>query len=272
MSILHLTAFAKLLVCTIALGLASIQDWRTREVSDVIWLVMGCCGATITAAEIILDFSLSFFMVLVISVVSCFLLGFGLYYLGFFGGADAKCLWCLGVTVPFNPLKNLAFNPLGPENPIFSISIFNNSVLTAAILALGNLLFNSVMRVRRPLFASGEEDSLWKRGVVVALGYKVMISKFLKKKDFYFPLEDFVLEEGLVKRRFRLSTRCIDDGSYERIRELVDKGIVKEDEEIWVSPAIPLIVNITVGFFIALLYGDLVLAIARATLGLGLWL
>lgn len=270
MSILHLTASAKLLLCAVALGVASIQDWRTREVSDVIWLVMGCCGAAITVAELILEFSLSFLMVLVISVISCFLLGFGLYYLGFFGGADAKCLWCLGVTVPFNPLKKLAFNMLGPENPIFSISIFNNSILTAAFLALGVLLFNAVRRVKRPLFTGNEERSLWKRSIVVVLGYKMSVSRFLRKKDFYFPLEDFVIEGGLVKRRFRLLTRCVDDGSYEKIRELVDKGNVKGDEEIWVSPAIPLIVNMTVGFFIALFYGDLVLAIVKVMLGLEL--
>lgn len=263
-------AIFKVLLCTITLGMASIQDWRTREVSDTIWLVMGLCGAAMTMVELILEFSPSSFMVLVTSAVACFILGFGLYYFGFFGGADAKCLWCLGVTVPFNPLRKLEFNTIGPENPMFSISVFNNSVLTAALLAFGILLFNAIKRaIKGPLFANGEEDSLWKRVVIAMLGYKMRVSRFLEKKDFYFPLEDFRLEEGLVKRRFRLSTKCVDDGSYERIKELVDKGVVKGEEEVWVSPAIPLIVNITIGFFIALLYGDLVLAIARAVLSLG---
>lgn len=270
MNVLHLTALTKVLLCTIALVLASIQDWRTREVSDVIWLVMGLCGAAVTALELAVEFSLNSLTILAISAVSCFLLGFGLYHLGFFGGADAKCLWCLGVTVPFNPLRSLTVSPLGPENPIFSISIFDNSVLTSAFLALGVLLFNTINRARGPLFTSGEEDSLWKRSIVIALGYKMRVSKFLDKKDFYFPLEDFTIEEGRIKRRFRLSARCVDYGSYERIRELVGKGIVRSDEEIWVSPAIPLIVNITIGFFVSLLYGDLVLAVARAMLSLGL--
>lgn len=271
MNVLQLIAAVKVLLCTIALGLASIQDWRTREVSDTIWLVVGFCGVTMTIAEIALEFSIDSLTILATSAASCFFLGFGLYYFGFFGGADAKCLWCLGVTVPFNPLKKLGFNISGPENPIFSISIFNNSILTAALLALGILLFNAVKRaVRGPLFVSGEEDSFWKRGVVAALGYKMRVSRFLEKKDFYFPLEDFVLEGEIVRRRFRLSARCVDDGSYERIRDLVDKGILRREEGIWVSPAIPLIVNMTIGFFISLLYGDLVLAIARAVVSLGL--
>lgn len=270
MSVIQLIAVAKVLLCTVTLGLASIQDWRTREVSDVIWFVMGFCGATMTIIELVLEFSLNPLMILITSSAVCFILGLGLYYFGFFGGADAKCLWCLGVTVPFNPLKKLGFTPIGPENPMFSISIFNNSILTAALLALGILIFNAINRVvKGPLFVSGEESSLWKRAIVVALGYKMSVSKLLERRDFYFPLEDFVFEEGLVKRRFRLSTRCIDDGSYERIKEFVDKGVVKEGEEIWVSPAIPLIVNMTVGFFIALLYGDLVLAIAGAVVSLG---
>lgn len=263
---LHLVAAAKVLLCTITLGLASIQDWRTREVSDFLWLVMGPIGAAMTIVELALNFSLSLLVIFVISTSSCLLLGFGLYYLGFFGGADAKCLWCLGVTVPINPLKNLAFNPLGPENPVFSISVFNNSILTAALLALGILLFNVFRRIRGPLFTSGEEGSLLKRGIVIMLGYKMRVSRFLKKRDFYFPLEDFVVEGCYTKRRFRLSTRCVDDSSSERIRELVGRGVVKEDEEIWVSPAIPLIINIAAGFFIALFYGDLVLAIVKSVL------
>ncbi|MDH5815447.1 MAG: A24 family peptidase C-terminal domain-containing protein [Candidatus Nezhaarchaeota archaeon] len=270
MNTLHLTAYAKVLLCTTALGLASIQDWKTREVSDLVWLVMGLCGAAITMVELALDFSLSSLVTLMMSAISCFLLGFGLYYLGFFGGADAKCLWCIGVTLPFNPLKNLAFSPVGPENPIFSISIFNNSILTAALLALGILVFNAIKRMRGPLFTGNEESSLWKRSLVLMLGYKVRVSKLLRKRDFYFLLEDLTLEGGLIKRRFRLSTRCVDDGSYERLKELVDKKIVEESEEIWASPAIPLIVNITAGFFIAMLHGDLVLAIAKAALSLTL--
>jgi len=268
LNILHLTAYAKVLLCTTALGLASIQDWKTREVSDVIWLIMGCCGAVMTMVELVLDYSISFLATFTISTASCFLLGFGLYYLGFFGGADAKCLWCVGVTLPFNPLKKLAFNLAGPESPIFSISIFNNSILTAALLALGILLFNVVKRARGPLFTSGEESSLWKRCFVLMLGYKVKVSKLLKRRDFYFLLEEIVLEGDFVKRRFRLSTRCVNNGSYEKLKGLVHKKIVKEGDEIWASPAIPLIVNITVGFFIAMLYGDLVLAIVKEVLDL----
>ena len=268
MSILYLTALAKVLLCAIILSLASFEDWRTREISDIFWFVMGSCGTILTAIEIVMDFSLNRLIVLALSVAACLALGFGLYYVGFFGGADAKCLWCLGVTLPYNPTSSLGLNALGPQNPIFSISIFNNSILTAALLALGIACFNAIKRIRGPLFSGEEESSLWRRSIALVLGYKMRVSRALSKKDFYFPLEEFVIEDGGVKRRFRLLTRCLDDDPYIKLKELVDKGVVKGDDEIWVSPAIPLIVNITVGFFIALFYGDLVLAIAKGLLNL----
>jgi preflagellin peptidase FlaK len=256
-------AIAKVALCAVALGVASVQDWRTREVDDVIWLVMGCCGAALTISELCMDFSQYRLTVLALSAVLCFALGLGLYYLGFFGGADAKCLWCLGVTLPFNPLEGLSFNSLGPQNPVFSISIFNNSILTAAFLALGIALLNVVRRTRGPLFIGNEERSFLKRLIAVVIGYRVRVSKVLEKRDFYFPLENFVLKEGRVERRFRLSTKITDSDPYEALEKLVREKLVREDEEIWASPAIPLIVNIVLGFFISLLYGDLVLAIIK---------
>ncbi len=257
---LHSIVLIKTALCAVALVWASVQDWRTREVSDAIWLAMGGCGALLTVVELLVDFSRLHLTILAASAALCFALGLGLYYFGFFGGADAKCLWCLGVALPFNPLERLGFSPLGPQNPVFSASIFTNSVLTAALLALGIALSNAVKRAKGPLFTDNEERGFWKRLLVVVIGYKARICKVLEKKDFYFPLEEFAFREGRVERKFRLSTRVRDGDSYAALEELVKKGLVRGDEEVWVSPAIPLIVNITLGFFISLLYGDLVLA------------
>lgn len=258
-------ALAKVILCAAALGLASVQDWRTREVGDTIWLVMGCCGAALSALELLINFSYFRLAALALSAALCFALGLGLYYLGFFGGADAKCLWCLGATLPSNPLEKLGLSPLGPQNPIFSISIFNNSVLTAALLALGIALLNATRRAKGPLFTN-EERSFWKRLVAVVTGYKVSVSKVLERRDFYFPLEEFAIKGGEVERRFKLSTKVTDSDPYAVLEKLVKEGLMRGDEEIWASPAIPLIVNITLGFFVSLLYGDLVLAIIESLL------
>jgi hypothetical protein len=128
---------------------------------------------------------------------------------------------------------------------------------------LGIALLNVVRRTRGPLFIGNEERSFLKRLIAVVIGYRVRVSKVLEKRDFYFPLENFVLKEGRVERRFRLSTKITDSDPYEVLEKLVREKLVREDEEIWASPAIPLIVNIVLGFFISLLYGDLVLAIIK---------
>ncbi len=270
MEALYIIALIKVVICSVILVLTSIEDWRTREISDAFWVVLGLSGGALTGIELLLDYSFTRVISLALSVIACLALGFILYYVGFFGGADAKCFWCLGIAVPYNPAQALKLEVLGPQNPIFSVSIFNNSVITAAALALGIMLFNAVKRMHGPLFSSGEEAKLWKRIMVLMLGYKMRISRLLEKKDFYFPLEEFSIDESGVKRRFRLLTRCIDEEAYAKIKELVDKGVISGQDEIWASPAIPLIVNIALGFFIALFYGDLVLTIVKELLGLPL--
>ena len=267
MDALQLVAIAKIACCSVILVMASVADWRTREISDKLWVALGASGGLLTGVELLLSFSVTRLLVLVVSALVCLALGFGLYYVGFFGGADAKCLWCLGVAVPFNPMSTLNFRCAGVENPIFSLSVFSNSVLTAALIALAIVVFNAMQSARKPIFRGLEGESSWRKALAMMLGYRMKVSRALEKKDFYFPLEEIEVEEGSVKRRFKLLTRCLDDDPFAGLKELVEKGYVNVDEEVWVSPAIPLLINITVGFFIALLYGDLVLSAVSYAFG-----
>ncbi|MEM2025800.1 MAG: A24 family peptidase C-terminal domain-containing protein, partial [Desulfurococcaceae archaeon] len=134
--------------------------------------------------------------------------------------------------------------------------------------ALGVLCFNGARRIktRRPLF-SGEEKNPLKRFLALMLGYKISVSDVLAKRDFYFPLEVFVFQGGVLQRNFKISARLTEDDPYRELERLVNMGVVNKNDEIWVSPAIPLILNISLGFLIALLYGDLVLLAVRLLVG-----
>ncbi|MCS7139951.1 MAG: prepilin peptidase [Candidatus Nezhaarchaeota archaeon] len=266
MNILYLTSLAKVLLCATILSLASFEDWRTREVRDLLWILMGTTCGVLTVVEILMSHSFERIIIAAMSAGVCLAAGILLYYAGFFGGADAKCLWCLGVALPYNPMEYLGFSTPGAQSPIFSLSIFNNSILTAAALAFGIACFNLARRLRGPLFSEGEEGSVFKRVVVLLLGYKMSISRALRKRNFYFLLEELRMRNGGVDRRFRLFTRCSDDSLYPTLEEMVKRGIVREDGGIWVSPAVPLIVNMTIGLVIALLYGDLIMSIAKELL------
>jgi len=81
---------------------SSILDLRSREVDDRVWLAYGPIGLALTVLTLIVDPSRVTFTILS-AVIAC-AIAFGLFYFGLFGGADAKAIMCLGLTVPLVPV------------------------------------------------------------------------------------------------------------------------------------------------------------------------
>jgi Flp pilus assembly protein protease CpaA len=80
-------------------GFAGWQDFKTRLVSNKIWLVLCVVGAPLALANYVLMGAL---LVYVVNASVAVLLGFAMFFVfgRFFGGADAKALMALGLTVP----------------------------------------------------------------------------------------------------------------------------------------------------------------------------
>ncbi|MDG6906904.1 MAG: prepilin peptidase, partial [Nitrososphaerota archaeon] len=68
----------------------SYLDLRKREVQDKVWLVFGAIGVILQVYEIHMGDSSLFQLGL--SVVLATAVGMGLYFFGFYGGADGKAL------------------------------------------------------------------------------------------------------------------------------------------------------------------------------------
>jgi Flp pilus assembly protein protease CpaA len=89
---------SRLILCAVLLSYASIQDVLKREVSNKVWLV----GIPSCLVLDFIDFYfgnigvVSFFASLAVGL----LLGFALFYLGFYGGADSKALMLISMAVP----------------------------------------------------------------------------------------------------------------------------------------------------------------------------
>jgi preflagellin peptidase FlaK len=178
-----------------------------------------------------------------------------LFYAGAFGGADAKALICLSLTLPFYPSN---FMHLTSTTLIFPLSVFSNGVILAALSVLYALLRNAFWRQRtgRRLFEGLESESKGRKILALLSGYKIPTGK-LEKSSFLYPLEDAnVSEEGEIKRKLLVFPK--DEEREEIVNRILDAAKEEKIEYVWATPGLPMLVFITAGLITALIFGDFV--------------
>jgi preflagellin peptidase FlaK len=242
---------------------ASWSDHKTREVSNKVWVIY---------APLALSFSLAGFLLFDPSKLSFFVLSFGvtaaiailLFYTGAFGGADSKALMCIALALPFST-ENL-FRPLiaGGASPLsqilFPLTVFSNGVLFAAATGLYMIFYNILWhrRTGKKIFEGTlAAESLGKKMVAMITGHKVSVVK-LKEKWHIYPMEDLE-ESGENQPKRKLVVVPRDEGRNEivaRLSEAVSSG--KIDSYVWATPGLPMLIFITVGLVVALVFGDVV--------------
>ena len=241
---------------------ASWSDYKTREVSNKVWLLFGPIAFALTMTEL-LEYSTSD----LIAYGACFGLTAGfaivLFYSGGFGGADAKALMCLALALPFYPTRLLT--PLTGEVSVISksylpISVFTNSVLFAAFTAVALLFYNLAWRLRthENLFQGDHrKESIGKKILVLLTSYKVPVEE-LKAKWHVYPMEDAERDhENLLRRRLIILPR--DEGRtevVERLDDAVKSGAIPN--RIWATPGLPMLIFIFAGLITTLFFGDIV--------------
>jgi len=241
---------------------ASWSDYKTREVSNRVWILFGPTAFGLTMAELLLYDTSD-----LIAYAACFGLTAGfailLFYSGGFGGADAKALMCLALALPFYPSGLLA--PLSGEVSLisknfFPITVFTNSVLFAAFTAVALLVYNVTRRLRtgEKLFQEDlGKESIGKKILVLLTGYKVPVEE-LKEKWHVYPMEDAERDQQNVLRR-RLIILPRDEGRtevVERLDDSIKKGAIPN--KVWATPGLPMLIFIFAGLITALFFGDIV--------------
>ena len=257
---------AKLIVSYAFLGYASISDWRKREVPDKVWLGLGGIGAALTVYDIYsfaqpIGFTNEVISGLIIpSAISIFLtwvIAYLIFMTGLFGGADSKAFMALSLMMPLLPLNLATSLPLHPIssviNPLFPLSAFNNSVLLSVLMALYILGRNIYWKViqHKPLFQDLPDLPLRTKILAVLTGYKVSSSS-TDKLHFY-----------------RVLTQSFNGHLQLRLRSDEEKAspeLVSSVKEIWITPLLPMMIFILLGFTFALVFGDFALGIVS---GLG---
>lgn len=133
------------------LGYAAWRDLRTRRVTNRLWpplLVIGLGALLLEALEAQgagTQLWREFLLATGLSIGLLVPLAYGFWYIGGFGGADAKAIMVLAVVFPTVPTIDAAATAIPVIEPaagVFSLSILTNAVLVGLLYPLGLALRN----------------------------------------------------------------------------------------------------------------------------------
>ncbi len=218
---------------------ASRLDLKDRIVPNRIWKLFIVFAAPFTIYEIILypHPTLEILLALIqLFFVSGLALAF--YYLGLYGGADAKALIVLSLLFPFYP----EFGPFPVlfKGFSFSFSTLANSVIFAPAFAAYFFITNAA---REGLKGIGSSPLYY------FIGKRVYADSIPPHHSL---LEFFDENGNLVRVR-----RAVEPDE-RMIRALKNAKKRGEIEKIWVTPQIPFIVFMTVGYAVSFIFGDVI--------------
>ena len=256
---------ARIILCLSFLTYASWSDYKTREVSNKVWVILGPLALALTGLQFLV------YSTQPIQLITTYVLAFAItsglslavFYAGGFGGADAKAFMCIALALPVYT-EHLLAQPAGFISPLFPITIFSNSVLLGALSVFYTIFRNLLWKVtnRQGLFDGMETESFGHKVLALLSGYKVKMSKL--ETGHMYPLEDVeITDEGKKKRKLLVFPKYEErEDIIVRLRENVNE----KGHEVWVTPGLPLLIFVTAGVIIALTYGDIVWALLGSIL------
>jgi len=246
---------ARIILCLVFLFYASWSDYKSREVSNKVWLVFGPLALLLTGIQILFfasqPFQMATFYVLSFAITSG--LAIAIFYVGGFGGADAKALMCIALALPVYP-SNLLSHSIGFVSPLFPITIFSNSVLLGALSVFFAIFRNLIWTTKNKesLFEGLKTESIARKILALISGYKIKLSKL--ENSHMFPLEDIHTDYAGKK-----SGKLLVFPDYDEREDIINR--LKENKPnnwVWATPGLPLLIFITAGLIIALAYGDII--------------
>jgi len=237
--------------CAVVLLYACRCDWRTRRVRNQVWYPL--LGAGVVLA--LLDWGQGDTYLpadLLLSMAFTTVFAYLLFRLRLFGGADAKALMVLSVVLPQYPLFFIGGTTLPLLDlhlgllPLFAFTTLTNAVLLTAVLPIGLFLQN--------IARHGPAGLRGKLGLAL-LGYPLHVDRLPRRHVGL--LHTYENDGDGVRVRFSRHSEEVDRAVAGRLKKWHEQGLIPA--EIWVTPQLPFIIPLTIGFLTALLVGDLML-------------
>jgi preflagellin peptidase FlaK len=244
----------KIIFLTPFLLYSCISDIKTRRVPNKLWVVMLALGSVFIFYDI-WSYGLNYLFWIIISTGLMFAFVYLLFQLGVFGGADAKSLIVLSIIFPVYPnfiIFNSGFplhDPLPLFKGFFAFGIFENAVLLTIVVPLGLAFYNLSkmgLTIDKPLYAF--------------IGYKSKISELSQKRHIKL-IEGFEIINNEFKFFFKRGGVEINYKVLNKLKIASKKGLIMDD--VWVTPGLPFMIPITLGFFAAAFYGDLITELTK---------
>jgi|GEM_PF-886361 len=225
----------RILATFVLLVFCSYSDIRWRKVTNKVWIPFVLIGIILAVVEFSINFDLARIVWYVISFVIVFFASYFIFAIGGFGGADAKLFIFLSVLFTHYP-SILSKYPLMPLEPALAISPSIGALAVAPSIGVYPLTIFPLTVLVNTFIVS------------IAVPVSILIYNLIKlPKDQRSDKGYYMFMCLKIKR--------------EKIDEVKMRVMDEDDNYAWVSPKIPLMVFITVGFIIALIYGDLIYGI-----------
>jgi preflagellin peptidase FlaK len=260
--VIYYIDFFSIIISFVFLIYGSFSDIRTRQVSNIVWITFLPIAFVVTLFRIFLYTDLliiSLLSILIITIISI-----AIFYGGIIGGADSKAIICLGLAMPIYPIFIKEF-----YHPFFPISVFINSYVISCGIFLYAILRNLkwLLLKKEELYSGLESEAYWKKILAFISGYKIDLSDYNNGKLHYFPLEEIKSENGVKHKNFKFFLR-IEPEKNKLENNSIENSKMFKSKNIWVTPMLPMLLFITLGYLLTLIFGDIVLRLVSALFGI----
>ena len=213
------------------LAIASILDIRKREINDVLWIGFGAVAFVlfITSGDLWGTARLIGLSMIIAPIAIV------IWRLGIFGGADAFCLIVLAGLAPMASIYGTWVTPITP---------LTNAAIVSIIPLFANLARNLFAISRKQNIFEGLDETRLNKIIAIFVGYRA------KNPKFSFSIER---SEGNNKK--------LNFGFQHAENTQFCSSV-----ETWVTPGIPYIIYITVGFILQIIYGDVIVNFIKSIL------
>jgi len=238
----------RLVFSLLILAYACYSDIKRRRVSNIVWLVMMGVGIAF-AGYYTIEQGMSFLIPLFFSATITGAASYIFFRLGLFGAADAKALICIAVLFPTQPgftILSHHFPLLGISMPVF-FPFALIVLLNAAVLALAvpiSLFF-------RNLHSLGLKDFM-RNAAMCFVAYRVNIGG-LRSGRFTRLTHTYEERDGHLTRQYSLGGIPLNSDTVQQLKAYHREE--KVTAEVWVTPELPFILFIALGFLACCLLG-----------------
>ena len=242
------TDIYRVVFALLILAYACYSDIRRRSVSNIVWMVMAGVSIAFAGYYTVIQ-GMSFFIPFILSATVTGTVSYIFFRLGFFGAADAKALICIAVLFPALPRFNIfpyhlpLFDTYIPMVFPFALTVLMNAAVLAIAVPIYLLLRN--------LHSLGPKEFMG-NAAMCFVAYRVNIGG-LRNIRFARLTHTYEETDGHLTRRYSLCGIPLNNDKVQRLKAYHREG--KVTAEVWVTPELPFILFIALGFIASCLLG-----------------